>query len=254
MSNVATTQNEKTTVVQEKKEPTTIKVVENLNFDANIKSCFINTIELANIIDGLFAPAMRDYVGCKIKLNTGDVPQHMWSDIPMGKLYVSLFFKDCSNSVNDCPIDNVILRSNSKGKTKFDSLMKMSGASAGRMYDVTPETYEALDEFRFMPQRKTNWNLLTNEMMSNFGFSGTYNQETVVQITGLDLEKIINKIYGTRTEEGVFQYQANPVQLVANVNGEYVVQITQLDVRKLDDLRHQLGGPISRTEFHQYVR
>ena len=99
----------------------------------------------------------------------------------------------------------------------------MSGASAGRMYDVTPETYEALDEFRFMPQRKTNWNLLTNEMMSNFGFSGTYNQETVVQITGLDLEKIINKIYGTRTEEGVFQYQANPVQLVANVNGEYVV-------------------------------
>ena len=127
----------------------------------------------------------------------------------------------------------------------------MSGQNAGRIYDVTPETYEALDEFRFFPNRKTNWNYLTSEIVSNFGFSGTYNQEIVACITGLDLEKIINKIYGTRTEEGIFQYQAAPVQIVANVNGEYVVQITQLDMRKLDDLRKSLGGPVLSAEFHR---
>ena len=82
-------------------------------------------------------------------------------------------------------------------------------------------------------------NDLTSETCSNFGFYGATNQEIVVCITGLDLEKIINEIYGERTDEGIFQYQATPVQIVANVNGEYVVQITQLDVRKLDDLRKQ---------------
>lgn len=247
MSNVATTQNN---AKDEKKTTAKIKVDETLEFDANIKCCFINTIELASIINGLFCPAMRDYVGCKISLADGSLPPFMQSDIPMGKLYVSLFFKDRSNSGDNCPITNVIKRSESKGKSKFDSLKKMTGASAGRMYDITPETYEALDEFRFFPNRKTNWNYLTSEVVSNFGFSGVFNQEIVACITGLDLEKIINKIYGTRTDEGIFQYQATPVQIVANVNGEYVVQITQLDMRTLEDLRKSLGGPVNTTEFN----
>ena len=254
MSNMANTQNATNTVDKDEKTVKTIEVTENLPFDANIKSCFINTIELATVIDNLFGPAMRDYVGCKISLNNGDVPQHLLSDIPMGKMYVSLYFKDRSGMNDNCPITNVISRIASKGKTKFDSLLKMSGVSAGRLYDITPETYEALDEFRFFPQRKTNWHMLTNEVVSNFGFIGASNQEVVACITGLDLEKIINKVYGTRTEEGIFQYQVAPVQIVANVNGEYVVQITQLDIRKLEDLRRSLGGPVNRTEFHQYAR
>ena len=82
----------------------------------------------------------------------------------------------------------------------------------------------------------------------------SYNQEIVAYITGLDLEKIFSEIYGTRTDEGVFQYQALPVQIVANASGEYVLQITQLDVNKLNDLRKSLGGPVERAEFHQYIR
>ena len=216
----------------------------------------MNTIELAKIVDSLFAPAMRDYIGCKIKLNTGvgDIPQHIAADIPVGKLYVTLYFKDCSNSAEEFPINNVIVRSMTKGKSKFDSLMKMSGYASGRQYDITPETYEALDDYRFFTNRKANWANLTSETYSNYGFAGSYNQEIVACITGIDLEKVINAVYGTRTDEGIFQYQAAPVQIVANVNGEYVVQITQLDMRKLEDLRKSLGGPIARTEFHQYVR
>lgn len=244
------------TKTEEKKVIRKIEVSEPLPFDANIKSCFMNTIELAGIVDNLFSSAMRDYVGCKISLNNGDVPANAAMDIPMGKLYVNLYFKDRSNLVPDDNgmIPNVTRRSESKGKSKFDSLMKMSGVSAGRMYDVTPETYEALDPFRFFPNRKTNWNILTTEIYSNFGYAGSYNQEIVACITGIDFEKVINAVYGTRTEEGIFQYQAAPVQIVANVNGEYVVQITQLDITKLDDMRKSLGGPIARTEFHQCVR
>ena len=245
MSNVATTQEKKVTKIEVEDHP---------SFDANIKSCFINTIELAEVLDGLFGPAMRDYVGCKIALNDGKF-QHITNEVPVGRLYVSLYFKDCSNTAGDCPIANVTPRANTKGASKIDSLFRMTGANAGRTYDVTEETYEALDSFRFFSNiRKANWNMLTTEVASNFGYAGTYNQEIVVCITGLDLEKIINVIYGNRTEEGIFQYQAVPVQIVANTSGEHVVQITQLDMNKLEDLRKSLGGPISRVEFHPYVR
>ena len=247
-SNVNTTEN------TEKKEPVRINVETPLPFDSNIKSCFMNTIELAEIVDSLFGDSMRDYVGCKISLNNGDVPQHIAMEIPMGKLYVTLYFKDCSKT-STAPIANVTSRSVGSGNTnKFASLMKMSGTNAGRMYEITKETYEALDPFRFFPNRKANWNYLTNEIVTNFGFNTAYNQEIVACITGLDLEKMINMVYGSRTDEGIFQYQANPVQIVANASGEYVVQITQLDVQKLEDLRRSLGGPIARTEFHPYNR
>lgn len=257
MSNVATTQT--TAQATEKKDPTRIHVAEKLKFDSNIKSLFINTIELTQIVDSLFGPAMRDYVGCKISLNTGntmDLPLHVQSEIPAGSLYVSLYFKDCSGSVSDCPIENLKPRyaANGEKKSVFNTLQVMSGKNAGRMYEVTPETYEALDEFRFFPQRKTNWNMLTTEKVVSYGFNCAMSQENIVQITGLDLGKILNEVYGNRTEDGIFQYQAIPVQFVANVNGEYLVQITQLDVRKLDDMRRQMGGPVTNTEYHQYVR
>lgn len=256
MSNCAVTPKSDATKAKDenRKVISKIEVTDKLSFDSNIKCCFRNTIELAGIIDNLFKPAMRDYVGCKISFNDGKIPAIIAGDIPMGKLYVSLYFKDRSNSKDNCPIENVIVRSAGKKGSKFDSLMKMNGYASGRMYSITPETYEALDRFRFFPNRNANWNNLTSETYSNFGYYGSVNQEIVVCITGLDLERIIDEIYGERTDEGIFQYQAVPVQIVANVNGEYVVQITQLDVTKLDDMRKQLGGPINSTEFHVCVR
>ena len=262
MSNVATTQttNEdvkkdvnETPEVETKKVIKGIEIAHTLPFDSGIKTCFINTIEIASIIDSLFCPAMRDYIGCKVSINDGSVPPYFMpdifrTDIPYGKLYVTLFFKDRSNSGDKCPIENVKIRANS-GKSKFDSLLIMSDRNR-RTYDITPETYEAIDDLRFFNNRKTNWNNLTSEISSNYGYIGTYNQEVVACITGLDLEKIINKIYGSRTDDGIFQYRVVPVQLVANTTGEYLVQITQLDVTKLNDLRRSLGGPIDRTEFH----
>lgn len=250
MSNSANTQ-----ALTEKAENkiTKIKVTEKLEFEANTKVRYLNTIELSSILDSMFSGAMRDYVGSKITLMDGSAP-HLTDYVPMGKFYVSLYFKDRSASKDKCPIENVILRSAGTKGSKYNTLMHLNGMSSGRQYTITPETYEALDEYRFSPNRKVNWNNLTSEIATNFGYYGSYNQEIVACVTGLDLEKIITEIYGDRTEDGVFQYQAEPAQIVANTNGEYVIRITQLDVNKLSDLRKQLGGPINSGEFHQCVR
>lgn len=249
MSNVATTQ--KTETATEKKEPIRIQVQEHASFIPNTESSFINTIEIEQIIDGVFSEAFRDYVGCKISLNAGNLAN---PNIPMNELYVSIYLAERKNG-NE-PIVNVIPR-NSKGHSKIESLMKMSGSNAGRMYDVTEDTYEALDEFRFFPGSKVNskyWEAMTSEMVHTIGYTTSYNQEIVACITGLSLDAILNKAYGNRTSEGIFQYQAKAVQIVANSTDAYLVQITKLDVNKLEDLRRQLGGPIQRTEFHHCAR
>lgn len=250
MSNSANTQVNETNKAEEKKEPIRINVEEHLKFSPNTECKFINTIELEQIVDGVFGPVFRDYIGCKISLNAGSLTN---PNIPLNELYVTIYLAERKN---DAPMTNVVRRIN-KGHSKFESLMKMSGSDAGRMYEVTPETYEALDEFRFFPAQKVNanfWAAMTTEMTYTLGYTASYNQEIVACVTGLSLDAILNKAYGNRTEEGVFQYQAKAVQIVANASGEYLVQITKLDVNKLEDLRRQLGGPIQRTEFHQYVR
>lgn len=251
MSTVATTQNPQ-------KEPTRIHAVEILDFKSNVESMHKNTIELTEIVSSLFKNAFRDYVGCKIRVNTGNInelPNFVQNEIPLGRLYVSLYFKDRSNDPDraDCPIKNLKLRytANSEGRSIFNTLNAISGKNAGRMFEVEEDTYEALDPFRFFPNRKTNWNLLTIEKSSVYGFNVANSQENLVEITGLDLEKILSEVYGTRSEEGVFQYQAVPVQIVANVNGEYVVQISKLNVNTLNDMRKQMGGPLTKVEYHE---
>ena len=257
MSIVATTQGTNEPAKNEKKEPTRIHAMELLEFKSNVESMHKNTIELASIVSGLFNDAFRDYAGCRISVNTGNInelPNFIQNEIPLGRLYVSLYFKDRSNEPDraDCPIPNLKLRysANSEGRSVFNVLNAISGKNAGRMFEITEDTYEALDPFRFFPQRKTNWNLLTVEKSSTYGFNFANNQENLVEITGLDLEKILSEIFGTRTEEGIFQYQAVPVQIVANVNGEYVVQISKLNVNTLNDMRKQMGGPLTKVEYH----
>lgn len=240
--------------VEEKKKEETKSVtidIEPIKFDPNIESCFMNTVEISELIDEVFSGIFKDYAGCKILLNDGKDPV-VFNDIPYGALYVSIYFKPNAGNGQVVAIKS---RSIGRGNSRYESLMRMSGNSSGRMYEVEPETYEVLEEFRFRTGRKTNWNMLTSETLTTFGYSMNYNQEVVVRVAGLSLEQILNRIYGTEENGKKFQYQAVPVQFVANyTNSEYLVQITKLDIHKLNDLRRSIGGPVQNMDFHQYVK
>ena len=241
-----------TTVKEEKTEPVRIKLLtqEHIQFDPNIESCFMNTIEVCTLIDDIFSQSFRDYAGCKIATNNGSVPM-IQSEVPYGALYVSLYFKP---NAGDGPIANIEKRISGRGNSRFESLKKMSGMNSGRTYEFTTGTYEALEEFRFFKKTRPNWNAMSFETAASFGYATSYNQEIVAYITGLSLEEILNFAYGTEENGKRFQYQAVPVQLVAGKPDEYVLQITKLDISKLNGLRRTLGGPIQNTEFHQYVK
>ena len=113
MSNSANTQVNETNKAEEKKEPIRINVEEHLKFSPNTECKFINTIELEQIVDGVFGPVFRDYIGCKISLNAGSLTN---PNIPLNELYVTIYLAERKN---DAPMTNVVRRIN-KGHSKSD--------------------------------------------------------------------------------------------------------------------------------------
>lgn len=231
-----------------KKNPEFKIKVEPINFDCNTKTCYTNTVEVCETIDAMFSEVFHDYYGCKISINSGNMVGPVNREVPPNALYVSLYFKDRGNA-NGSAVKNIVRRNAEKPVNQYRALRMISTAS-GRMYDVTPDTTAALDEFRFFSGRRLdNWDCFITETVNSFGY-GMPSEEGLVCITGLSLDAIINKIYGNRTEDGIFQYQVNVVQLLLNSRDEYVLHIVQLDVNRLEQLRRSLGTPMTGNGFH----
>ena len=80
-------------------------------------------------------------------------------------------------------------------------------------------------------------------------------EEVVVCISGLSLNKIITKIYGDITDEGRFEYIANPSTIIPTKTSEFIMQVSQLDLAAVRNLQKALGVyNANAPQFHQYLR
>jgi hypothetical protein len=216
-----------------------------------MKTNIISSIDMAEIVSSLFAPAFSDYYGCKIRIHDGSNPAVM-NSMPFGTLYVELFFKDRGTAI-DGAWKNIRVRGSDNTRTDLGArFFRVNGANTnGRAYDVTKETYEALEAFTVMGNR-TRWAELTQEISTNMSVYGA-KEEVVVCITGIDLNKVISEIYGNKTEEGLYEYVATPATLIPGKNQEFILQVCQLNKKAVRDLQRDLGiySP-NAPQFHQY--
>lgn len=236
-----------------KQEKATIEVAEHPVFEGDMKTNIVSSIDMCDIVSSLFAPAFHDYYGCKICINDGRNPMLVNKLVP-GALYVELYFKD-QGKATDGTWKNINLRgTNSDGRTDLGArFARVNGAQrSGRLYEVTKETYEALEEFTVTGNR-TRWNELTQEVGVNMSLYGK--EEVVVCITGLDLNKIITKIYGAKTEEGRYEYIATPSTVIPYKTQEFIMQVCQLDLAAVRNLQKTLGiFSADVPQIHQYQR
>jgi hypothetical protein len=227
-----------------------ITVTEHASFDGDMKTNIVSSIDMAEIVSSLFAPAFSDYYGCKIRIHDGSNPAVM-NHMPYGALYVELYFKDRGEPTEGA-WKNIRVRGSDNTRTDLGArFFRVNGAATnGRAYEVTKETYEALEAFTLAGNR-TRWNELTQEISTSMAIYGK--EEVVVCITGIDLNKVITEIYGGKTEEGRFEYVATPSTLIPGKNQEFIMQVTQLNVKAVRDLQKDLGiyNP-SAPQFHQY--
>lgn len=232
----------------------TIEVAAHAEFEGDMKTNIVSSIEMAEIVSSLFAPAFSDYYGCNVRINDGRANPVIANSMPLGAIYVDLFFKDQGKAAEGT-WKNINLRgSNDEGKSDLGSrFARVNGTiNTGRVYEVTKETYEALEEFTFNGGR-VRWNEHTQEIVTPMTAYGK--EEVVVCISGLSLNKIITKIYGEKTEEGRYEYIANPSTIIPNKANEFIMQVSQLDLATVRDLQKTLGIYSGNApQFHQYHR
>lgn len=222
---------------QETKKKATFDVVDHPPFPGDMKTCITTTIDLTQTVSKLFAPAFPDYVGCNILMNDGSRPV-IAQTMPYGTVYVNLFFKDNGEAPEGMKKNIILSGSSDDNRSIGDRIVAMSGRTAARAYEVTAATYEMLEEF--MPNgSRTRWMNHTNEITSQMSPYGK--EEIFVEIAGLELNRIITKIYGAKTDEGRYEYQTTASTIMPNKNREFIVQIAQLDLKAVRDLQNALG-------------
>ena len=230
-----------------------IEIVEHAEFEGDMKTNIISSIDMAEIVSSFFAPAFSDYYACKICINDGRNPA-IANTMPIGSIYVDLYFKDLGKAAEGT-WKNIVRRGENKdGRTDLGArFFRVNGSfNNSRAYEVTKETYEALDEFTFTNGR-TRWSDHTTETSTPMSVYGK--DEVVVCISGLSLNKIITKIYGKRTEDGIYEYIATPSTIIPSNSQEFIMQVSQLDLEAVRNLEKTLGiGSANSPYFHTYVR
>ena len=115
----------------------------------------------------------------------------------------------------------------------------MGSRNVSNNYKILPHTYEMLEEF--MPcSQNTNWKVHTFETTSGMTMYNS-REEIVVCVTGLDVDKILAKIYGEKDNNGIYEYRCLPSTVIANRIDEFVVTIQQLDNNVIRTLSNEIG-------------
>ena len=219
----------------DKREPI-ITVEETQEFDSLLKSKITTTFDLAKTINGLFRPIFSDYEGCLI------APDQF------GVLQLSLYFKD-KGDPGTSQIKN--LESVIQKADKSDAMARIRNINrmnSSQKYDLSDLTKEALSEFMFgynpNNNQKINWKQHVTELTER----QQYNAYSVyVRVSGLDIMKVIKKIYGNKLENGSYiDYQATIIKpTVANnaggVNSNFLINISQLDTKQVEKLCMEVG-------------
>lgn len=229
-----------------------IEIAENLPFEGDMKTNIVSSVDMADIVSSLFAPAFSDYYGCKININDGHGMPSVVNSMPYGTLYVDLYFKDQGTAENGIKNIKPIGSKEEDGRTDLGArFMRVNGAfHNGRTYKVTDETYECLEDF-VRTTGKIRWYERTQEIESNMSLYGK--SEAVVCISGIDLNRVITAIYGDRTKDGRYEYIATPSTIIPGKNQEFIMQVCQLDLSAVRDLQKSLGiYGANAPQFHAY--
>lgn len=245
------------TVEGTKEKPASIEILEHPTFEGDLKTTFMSSTEMCDIVSSLFLPAFSDYHGCEIYVAGRGQSVPVIDNNPqlMGQLCVDLYFKDREKDFASS-WKNLELIEGKKDTSKmsildrYERINGITTSKTGRVYNVTKETYEALDKFMFNSGSNIRWNDYTQEIVQQ---STVYGKEEIyVRISGLSLNKIITEIYGDKTKDGIYEYIAFATTIIPNQQSrEFVLQVCQLDQEAVRRLQRILGVTNGALNFHR---
>lgn len=253
-----------------------IEVVEHQPFPEDFKTASMSTAQLADIISSFFKPVFSDYAGCRVCVYLGKTgngiaanPAAGKLNLPAGAVYVDLFFRD------NAPGDGIkslsvvgghkdTFKKNTKKVSKDNPTENLTAriisqnrvaniASNGITYEVSDETYQMLEPFRFNQSNinPIRWADQKTEIFAPM-HPNSSKHEAVVCISCLDVNAIVSAIYGTDEgdKKNKYAYTVSPTTPIP-LNNEYLVHIVQMDTDVISRTSAELGmNMVNNIGFH----
>lgn len=247
VGNVGTEQKEAATETnKEEKQPVTLSV-EPSEFDDDAGVIFLTGSMLREKINSMFRAVFADFDSCTINIATQNSTDVIVNSFGIGSLYVDLHFRE--NSVDGYHM--LKRRSETKGSSILSRINYTIGANNTRAYILDEDGLEGLEEF--LPgfnsknrkkittdqwnRRIFEQNLSTVPGMIGYGIYGGNAIDVVV--TGLSLDAILKKIYGSEKDGEYFDYACSIVRGTAN--RDLILQVTQLKASVVNKLANMIG-------------
>ena len=102
-------------------------------------------------------------------------------------------------------------------------------------YGLNQETKDMLEELITVPNGNYNWKQLATECLDRTG----YGQRVLVRVIGIDILKVLKKIYGAKNNDGAnYAYQINPINAMP---GNVLLYVARLNVKDVEALSRKYG-------------
>lgn len=234
-----------------KREPMMIEVTEPQKFDKLASTTLETTQRLAKRINKLFSTVFADYYGAVVSCAAGN------GNVNAQQMFmVELHFKPVpAGAIN--PNDNRMRAFAPIDEAKGDDVVSgvksvWNNFRTSAKYQMTKETAEVLSDF-MLPNLNINpfdaktYDQYKAEYVDNSHFGMA---PAMVRVTGLDLTKLVKKIYGDKNADGKrVDYGVLPYGPVTpNINNPMVqttanwrVIIMQIEAEKAFDLAAEFG-------------
>lgn len=221
---------------QQQREPLSL-TIEPIEFDGLLKTKFTTTVELAKMVNEIFRPVFSDYEGCLVLPNQ------------MGGFDTVVYF--CDKGVQDERLK--ALRPVVQQGNQLNISQRISNINRrfqNKTYELTDDAKDVFSEFMVKERNsnKVRWNQLVVEKAEN-----NYNSCVIhVQLNGIDIMKIIKKIYGSSVKGNRTDYSMKLERGIGmNTSGmyaNYLVSILQLDTKEVEKVAQSVGMvPLSDT-------
>ena len=202
-------------------------------FDGTIASKIINTHSLAKKVNARLGVIFKDYRGCYIQPTpTG------------GGISVTLIFNQLSPAEigeDDILAFRSIESNRGHGTIAERSRTITNGMRNGRRFQITDDGANALGQL-FRDPARINWNNASGEKYDQNGMF----REGSNFVTGLDINKVLEMIYGSKNENGDIIYYnlgiMGPVSTpqMAMINN-WVARVDMMTNKSMEDMCSEAG-------------
>ncbi len=233
-------QNQNQNKMEENYEPLELELIQQ-EFDGVLKTKLTTTTDLAKMINKIFKPVFSDYVGSLVLPNQ------------MGGFDTVVYFRD--SGVRDertTAIQHLVQQNGNRQLSMSERIQNINIRYKNKTYDLTRDCKDVFKEFMVTEGngKKINWNKYVVEKTEpNYNGYSVY-----VQLNGIDIMKIIRKIYGGTSKDGKrtdYNMRLERGLGVVNNNGiyaNYLVSIMQLDTREVEKVAQSVGMvPLANT-------